>query len=151
MKTNVSKLNNIYNNDFVAIVGKINSKNITTKTCRHTVVFGYAETIVKVNPNINENTFSATGKLCNIRPLCRVKNNRLILECILSVLRKDNKCDFIPLVLWGDTAVTVNNFTVDTTVSITGRFQSRKYKTESGFEKIIHEVSIKNIRKIDIL
>lgn len=144
-KVDTHKLEGIKPGNFVTINGKINSQNITINGKQRVSVFCYAEKIKRLKVKSYFNQFVANGTLCKIKPLYHAGHNRILTECILSIRRQDNKIDYIPLVFWEKDAITVSELPIGTNVQISGRFQSRGYKTKDGDAEIVREVSVNNL------
>ena len=145
VKIDSDKLKDIEPGGFVMIFGKINSQNITINGKQRVSVFCYAEKIKRLKIKSYFNEFVSNGTLCKIKPLYHAGHNRILTECILSIKRKDSKSDYIPLVFWEKDAITVSELPIGTNVQISGRFQSRKYKTKNGDAEIVFEVSVNSL------
>ena len=98
------------------------------------------------------NSVELTGYFCKppqhrITPL-----GRDICDVLLAVNRERGKSDYIPLIVWGRTAILIGTHKVGEYVSCSGRFQSRKYQkaTDHGaVERTAYEVSVNRIEKAE--
>lgn len=90
----------------------------------------------------DENYVALTGIICK-PPVHRVTPfGREISDILLAVNREFGKSDYIPCITWGRTALYTASMTVGSSVRITGRFQSRKYKNTYGEEHEVYEISV---------
>ena len=91
------------------------------------------------------------GVICK-EPIFRVvKTGRQVCELVIAV-NKRRWCSYIHVVAWGMNALEMGDAKVGDVVSLTGRFQSRKYlkRLECGdvVERMAYEVSAKDISVI---
>lgn len=100
-------------------------------------------------PDNNPNQILLSGYICK-PPLYRTTPyNREITDVLIAVNRAYNKSDYIPCIAWGRNAKFMKNLRIGTSVSLTGRIQSREYQkkiSETEVEnRIAYEVSISNL------
>jgi single-stranded DNA-binding protein len=91
------------------------------------------------------NLVRLTGTICKEPTWRRTPMGREICDLMLAVNRRYGRADYIPCIAWGKNAELAGSWEQGRTVSLTGRFQSRKYiKIEEGigFEKTAYEVSV---------
>ena len=91
-----------------------------------------------------------TGTLCKIPHSENPMAGKY--DMMLAVNRKYERSDYLPCIVWGQTATEASEWTVGTVVKLEGRLQSRNYiKVENGVgvEKTAYEVSIINAEKVD--
>ena len=98
---------------------------------------------------LEKNEVFLKGVICR-KPVFRTTPlGRNIADCLLAVNRPHNKSDYIPVIFWGRNARYVSELGVGTTLSISGRIQSREYKkvlSENETEtRIAYEVSAQSI------
>ncbi len=100
----------------------------------------------------DENTIELTGTLCKTPNLRITPMGREICDLMLAVNRRYGRSDYLPCIAWGVRAREAACWDVGTTVSLTGRIQSRRYtKLIDGesFEKVAFEVSVIDIARED--
>jgi len=100
----------------------------------------------------DENTIELIGTICKAPNLRVTPMGREICDLMLAVNRRYGRSDYLPCIAWGIRAREAAGWDVGTTVSLTGRIQSRQYtKIIDGesFEKVAYEVSVIDIEQED--
>lgn len=85
------------------------------------------------------------GTICKPPTLRKTPLGREISDFMLAINRKYGRSDYIPCIAWGQNARAIAAKPVGTTLTVSGRFQSRQYiKTENGVpvHKTAYEVSV---------
>ncbi|MBQ3257880.1 MAG: single-stranded DNA-binding protein [Oscillospiraceae bacterium] len=85
------------------------------------------------------------GTICKPPTLRKTPLGREISDFMLAINRKYGRSDYIPCIAWGQNARAIAAKPVGTTLTVSGRFQSRQYiKTEDGVpvQKTAYEVSV---------
>jgi primosomal replication protein N len=98
----------------------------------------------------DSNHVSLSGVICKPPILRRTPLGRCICDVMLAVNRRYGRSDYIPCIAWGQVAATAGALPVGTTISLTGRFQSRRYTktSEQGSEtRTAFEVSIMQLEE----
>lgn len=91
------------------------------------------------------NSVLLTGTLCKAPTWRRTPMGREICDLMLAVPRRYGRADYIPCIAWGRNAELAGSWEQGRRISVSGRFQSRKYiKLEDGvgMEKVAYEVSV---------
>lgn len=130
---------------YIYIKGDLRTHNIN----RHLVVGVYAKNIDILNTTgvIDSNNVQLDGYLCKKSYLRKTPSGRIILDTILAVNRDKSHNDYIPVILWGDMARSVDKAEIGTELKVYGRFQSRYY-TKNNAEHTVYEVSAQEIKVI---
>lgn len=100
----------------------------------------------------DENSIELVGTICKAPNLRVTPMGREICDLMLAVNRRYGRSDYLPCIAWGIRARDAASWDVGTTVSLTGRIQSRRYtKVIDGesFEKVAYEVSVIDIQQED--
>lgn len=97
------------------------------------------------------NEFEATGKICKMGELVTIKDDKILLSCILRTYGGETKKpNFIPLVFWGETAKFIAKYPVHSIIKVEGHFKSRLYYSKKAEKlKTTYEVSVVKVRIID--
>lgn len=100
----------------------------------------------------DDNLIELTGTICK-KPTLRVTPmGREICDLMLAVNRRYGRSDYLPCISWGAKARESALWDVGTTVTLSGRIQSRVYtKNVDGetVEKTAYEVSVITISEVD--
>ena len=100
-------------------------------------------------PDNNPNQILLSGYICKPPLYRKTPYNREITDVLIAVNRAYNKSDYIPCIAWGRNAKFMKNLSIGTSLSLTGRIQSREYQkkiSETEVEnRIAYEVSISNL------
>ena len=125
------------------ISGQIRTYNDRASDTRKLVISVYAEQLAACEGEWL-NTVELTGTICK-EPVCRqTPLGRQICDVMLAVNRPYHRADYIPCILWGQTAWQVGACQVGTVLHLTGRLQSRQYIKMLGEEsqtRTAYEVS----------
>ena len=118
--TEVEEGNNLY------ITGQIRSYNSHRPEGRRLVISVLAETM-EITDLPHDNQVSLSGNLCKPPVYRRTPLGREICDIMLAVNRSYRKADYLPCILWGNSARQAETFAVGTPLLLTGRLQSREY------------------------
>lgn len=127
----------------LSVQGQIRSFNSRAETGRRLVISVYAENLETCDGD-PENQVSLSGTVCKEPVYRRTPLGREICDVMLAVNRPYHRADYIPCIFWGRTAGEVSACTVGSSLSLTGRLQSRTYVKllEDGSEtRTAYEVS----------
>ncbi len=130
----------------VYIKGELRSFNNRSGSGNRLMLYIYAHELcdgAKYTEDIN--LVKLTGTICKEPTWRRTPMGREICDLMLAVNRRYGRADYLPCIAWGKNAELAGGWEQGRTVSLTGRFQSRKYiKIEEGigFEKTAYEVSV---------
>ena len=100
-----------------------------------------------------ENYVELTGAVCREPTLRRTPMGREISDIMLAVNRPYGRSDYIPCIAWGAVARRAAQWKPGTTVTVTGRIQSRLYiKVENDLpvEKTAFEISAVTATEVDL-
>lgn len=93
----------------------------------------------------DSNCVQLSGVICKPPILRRTPLGRYICDVMLAVNRRYGRSDYLPCIAWGQVATAIGMLDVGTTLTVTGRFQSRCYTKvlDTGNEtRTAYEVSI---------
>lgn len=108
------------------VEGQIRSFNSRTSAGRRLIISVLAEALCVCDaPHDNEVTL--TGVICKEPVYRRTPLGREICDVMLAVNRPYHRADYLPCILWGRTAQECSALPIGTTLSLTGRLQSRPY------------------------
>lgn len=127
----------------LSVQGQIRSFNSRADTGRRLVISVYAESLETCDGE-PENQVNLCGTVCKEPVYRRTPLGREICDVMLAVNRPYHRADYIPCIFWGRTAGEVAACTVGSSLSLTGRLQSRTYVKllEDGSEtRTAYEVS----------
>lgn len=127
----------------LAITGQIRSFNNRMASGRRLVISVYAEALAACEEQ-PRNLVELTGVVCKEPVYRRTPLGREICDIMLAVNRLYHRADYIPCIFWGRTAAEAAACTVGSSLSLTGRLQSREYVKvlEHGSEsRTAYEVS----------
>lgn len=127
----------------LSVQGQIRSFNSRAETGRRLVISVYAENLETCDGE-PENQVCLSGTVCKEPVYRRTPLGREICDVMLAVNRPYHRADYIPCIFWGRTAGEVSACTVGSSLSLTGRLQSRTYVKllEDGSEtRTAYEVS----------
>lgn len=127
----------------LSVQGQIRSFNSRSESGRRLVISVFAENLETCDGE-PENQVSLSGTVCKEPVYRRTPLGREICDVMLAVNRPYHRADYIPCIFWGRTAGEVSACTVGSSLSLTGRLQSRTYVKllEDGSEtRTAYEVS----------
>ena len=127
----------------LAITGQIRSFNNRMASGRRLVISVYAEALAACEEQ-PRNLVELTGVVCKEPVYRRTPLGREICYIMLAVNRLYHRADYIPCIFWGRTAAEAAACTVGSSLSLSGRLQSREYVKvlEHGSEsRTAYEVS----------
>ena len=130
--------------DSLHITGQIRSFNSRTPG-RHRLIISVLAEQMSVCSEPHDNLTALTGVICKEPVYRRTPLGREICDVMLAVNRPYRRADYIPCILWGRTAQEAAAFPVGTTLTLTGRLQSRDYLKLLGSEseqRTAYEVSV---------
>ena len=130
--------------DSLHITGQIRSFNSRTPG-RHRLIISVLADHMSVCSEPHDNLTALTGVICKEPVYRRTPLGREICDVMLAVNRPYRRADYIPCILWGRTAQEAAAFPVGTTLTLTGRLQSRDYLKLLGSEseqRTAYEVSV---------
>ena len=130
--------------DSLHITGQIRSFNSRTPG-RHRLIISVLAEQMSVCSEPHDNLTALTGVICKEPVYRRTPLGREICDAMLAVNRPYRRADYIPCILWGRTAQEAAAFPVGTTLTLTGRLQSRDYLKLLGSEseqRTAYEVSV---------
>ena len=110
----------------LCITGQIRSYNSHRPEGRRLVISVLAETL-EITDLPHDNQVSLSGNLCKPPVYRRTPLGREICDIMLAVNRSYRKADYLPCILWGNSARQAEAFAVGTPLLLTGRLQSREY------------------------
>ena len=96
----------------------------------------------------DENIISLRGTICKAPTLRVTPMGREICDLMIAVNRRYGRSDYLPCIAWGLKAREASCWDIGSTVSLSGRVQSRRYtKIIEGesVEKTAYEVSVTEI------
>ena len=112
--------------DMLEITGQIRTFNSHSAENRRLIISVYAQSLISCE-GVFLNEVELTGTICK-PPVCRMTPlGRQICDVMLAVNRPYHRADYIPCILWGQTARLAGDCVVGTQLHLTGRLQSRQY------------------------
>ena len=130
--------------DALHITGQIRSFNSRTPG-RHRLIISVLAEQMSVCGEPHDNLAVLTGVICKEPVYRRTPLGREICDVMLAVNRPYRRADYIPCILWGRTAQEAAAFPVGTTLTLTGRLQSRgdlKLLGSESEQRTAYEVSV---------
>lgn len=127
----------------LTVTGQVRSHNLRTDGVRRLMIFVYADSITAEEGDAM-NDVLLEGPICKDPVYRRTPLGREICDLMLAVPRSFHRADYIPCILWGQTAREASACHTRDVIRIFGRLQSRVYTkvTEEGsVERIAYEVS----------
>lgn len=110
----------------VHIEGQIRSFNNRAPTGRRLIISVFAESLC-VSDEPHDNQVGLQGVICKEPIYRRTPLGREICDLILAVNRPYRRADYLPCILWGQSAQRISLCPVGTGLGLTGRLQSREY------------------------
>ena len=126
------------------VCGQIRSCNSRSDSGRKLIVSVYADQLIACDGE-PMNQIALTGVICKEPVYRKTPLGREICDIMLAVNRKYHRSDYIPCIFWGQTAELAAVCPVGTTVSLTGRMQSRDYVKileHTSEQRTAYEVSV---------
>lgn len=127
----------------LTITGQIRSHNNRVDGVRHLMVFVFASAITAEDGE-PMNTVLLEGPICREPTFRRTPLGREICDMMLAVPRAFHRADYLPCILWGQTAREVSACHTSDYIRLEGRLQSRVYTklTETGpQQRTAYEIS----------
>ena len=133
----------------IEVTGEIRTFNNPTGVGAKLVISLFARKIALSDADTDENIVLVTGTICKPPVLRRTPLGREICDLMLAVNRHYGRSDYLPCLVWGERAYIASEWSVGTVVSLTGRFQSRRYRKtlpdETVTERTAFEISVAEI------
>ena len=133
----------------IEVTGEIRTFNNPTGVGAKLVISLFARRIALSDADTDENLVLVTGTICKPPVLRRTPLGREICDLMLAVNRHYGRSDYLPCLVWGERAFLAAEWSVGTVVSLTGRFQSRRYRKtlpdETVTERTAFEISVAEI------
>jgi single-strand DNA-binding protein len=130
----------------VSVKGELRSFNNRSGSGNRLLLYIYAHELTDGSGCTEDiNYVSITGTICKEPTWRRTPMGREICDLMLAVNRRYGRSDYLPCIAWGKNAELAGSWQQGKLISLTGRFQSRKYiKIEDGVgvEKTAYEVSV---------
>lgn len=129
------------------VCGQLRSFNNKSGIGSRLVLTVYAMTIEPVAAD-PLNRILLSGTLCKPPVLRRTPLGRSICDLMLAVPRRYGRADYLPVITWGQLAISVSRRSVGDPLSVEGRVQSRQYTkvTDDGpQEHTAYEVSVMHL------
>lgn len=108
------------------VTGQLRSFNNRRPNERRLVISVLAERMA-LTDEPPENRVTLLGTICRPPVYRRTPLGREICDVMLAVNRAYRRSDYLPCILWGQTAQAGRSYPVGTTLLLTGRMQSRDY------------------------
>ena len=131
-------------NSHVHVFGQVRSFNNKTEIGAKLVISVFARDFI-LEPCEDRNDILLKGTICKQPNFRRTPLGREICDFMLAINRKYNKSDYIPCIAWGMKAREIARMDVGTTITVSGRIQSRTYIkliNDQPIEKTAFEISI---------
>ena len=135
----------------IEVTGEIRTFNNPTGVGAKLVISLFARRIALSDADTDENLVLVTGTICKPPVLRRTPLGREICDLMLAVNRHYGRSDYLPCLVWGERAFRASEWNVGTVVSLTGRFQSRRYHKTlpdcTVTERTAYEISAAEIER----
>ena len=128
----------------IKVSGELRSFNNKTGMGSRLVITVFAQEIMLTDED-DSNTITLRGVLCKSPNLRRTPMGREICDLLIATTRRYGRSDYLPCISWGQNAVEAAAWDVGTTVTLSGRVQSRTYIKQSegqGNQRTAFEVSV---------
>ena len=128
----------------LCITGEIRSYNNHKGGGRRLVISVFAEEL-ELADLPHDNRVSLIGNLCKAPVYRRTPLGREICDIMLAVNRSYRRADYLPCILWGNSARLGQDLPVGTPLLLTGRLQSRQYikvLEDRSEERVAYEISV---------
>ena len=139
----------IHAGDDLLVVGQVRSFNNKSGQGSRLIISVYAMSVSACEGE-HENSVKLRGVICKPPVLRKTPLGREICDVMLAVNRHYGRADYLPVILWGRTALKAAEKNTGDTLSITGRIQSRSYIKTVGQvqeERVAFEVSAIELRE----
>lgn len=127
----------------LCVTGQIRSYNSHKPEGRRLIISVLAESM-ELTDLPHDNRVSLLGNLCKPPVYRRTPLGREICDIMLAVNRSYRKADYLPCILWGNSARQAESYAVGTALLLTGRLQSRQYikvLEDHSEERVAYEIS----------
>lgn len=130
--------------DRVHIFGQLRSFNNKSENGAKLVISIFARDIIQDDCE-DRNDILLQGTICKAPNLRKTPLGREICDFMMAVNRRYGRSDYLPCIAWGLKAREISEFTVGTSLTISGRFQSRQYTKmidNMPIHKTAYEISV---------
>ncbi len=127
----------------LCVTGEIRSYNSHKAGGRRLIISVFAEDL-ELTDLPHDNRVSLIGNLCKPPVYRRTPLGREICDIMLAVNRSYRRADYLPCILWGNSARLGQDYAVGTPLLLTGRLQSRQYikaLEDRSEERVAYEIS----------
>ncbi len=127
----------------LCVTGEIRSYNSRKEGGRRLIISVYAEDL-ELTDLPHDNRVSLIGNLCKAPVYRRTPLGREICDIMLAVNRSYRRADYLPCILWGNSARLGQDYAIGTPILLTGRLQSRQYikvLEDRSEERVAYEIS----------
>lgn len=127
----------------IELTGQVRSFNNRSGDGPRLVISAYAEQLCICDGEA-ANEVTLCGSICRQPVFRRTPLGREICDLMLAVNRPYRRADYLPCILWGQTAQRCAGLPIGATLQLTGRLQSRIYtkQLEDGYEqRTAYEIS----------
>lgn len=132
-----------FGGEMLELVGQVRSFNNRSGSGRRLVITAFAEQLHSCD-GAPANEVTLCGSICRQPVFRRTPLGREICDLMLAVNRPYRRADYLPCILWGQTAQRCAALPLGTQLQLTGRLQSRTYtkQLENGSEeRVAYEIS----------
>ena len=109
------------------VTGEIRTFNNPSGEGAKLVISLFARKLALSDADTDENLVLLTGTICKPPVLRTTPLGREICDLMLAVNRHYGRSDYLPCLVWGERAFLASEWSVGAVVSLSGRFQSRRY------------------------
>ena len=128
----------------LCVMGEIRSYNSHKLGGRRLIISVLAESM-EITDLPHDNRVSLIGNICKTPIYRRTPLGREICDIMLAVNRNYRRADYLPCILWGNSARLGQDYPIGTPLLLTGRLQSRQYikvLEDRSEERVAYEVSV---------
>ena len=133
------------------ITGEIRTFNNPSGEGAKLVISLFARKLALSDADTDENLVLLTGTICKPPVLRTTPLGREICDLMLAVNRHYGRSDYLPCLVWGERAFIASEWSVGAVVSLSGRFQSRRYHKTlpdgTVTERTAYEISVAEIER----
>lgn len=130
---------------YIGVEGELRTCNREIGGKRRLVIYVHAQHVYPLSLS-NDNQVFLKGSLCKQAQRRFTPLGKEIADAQIAVRRASNKCDFIPLIVWGMNASAISNVQKGGTITVMGRLQSRAYTKQLDCgtveQRTAYEVSV---------
>ena len=133
------------------VTGEIRTFNNPSGEGAKLVISLFARKLALSDADTDENLVLLTGTICKPPVLRTTPLGREICDLMLAVNRHYGRSDYLPCLVWGERAFIASEWSVGAVVSLSGRFQSRRYHKTlpdgTVTERTAYEISVAEIER----